>query len=385
IPMFFKGRAKKVVGLDYGYHHIQAVEVELKGGGARLTKWGAARMPSDAIDIEGRVLDPTLFAQGLKSALQEAGIKTRRVVTMVPAASLVVRSILMPNMTSDELYEAAKWEAAQQLPYPIEEAVYDFVPVKQKKNDQMQDTELLVLATRADQVEGIVKACQLAGLELLGIDAGPLALARAVGIGKTDISTYPPRQIIDDPLGEAAAVGYELGLDSISEAIIDLGSGTTDVSIFRDGYLRVARSFTIGGSKFDEKLAERLGVSLEEARHIKWTEAHLNADGIVPLGKDRASLIAQSIQEVAEEMLEEIQRSLDYYRAQNGWIPIDRIVVTGGGAKLSGMMEYLSNNLNSTVELANPLVNLGETDEFPANAEVYTLAVGLALWKVTRE
>lgn len=375
-------RKKCIVGIDYGYSSIRAAEVELAADGThRLLKWGTVETPEGAVDCEGKVLDPARLAAGLRQVLKESGITTRKAVTMIPAAGLVIRNFIMPAMDLVELREAAIWEGSQYMPFPVEEAAYDIIPISQKNSEHGSDTEVILIAAHAPDVEALMQAFHLAKLEIVGIDAGPLALARGVGVGKVDPQNLPPRQIIDDPLGEAAATGY--GVEGgISEAIIDLGSGTTDVAIFRDAYIRVSRSFTIGGCRFEERIAERLGLELATARQIKFTRAGINVDGIVPLGDDEETKIGQAVQEVAEEMVEEIQRSLDYYRAQNGWIPIDRIIVTGAGVKMPGMVEYLSHILGAQIELADPLHNFDRVDNFPSDVEAYAGAIGLALWKV---
>ncbi|GEM_PF-5895427 len=378
-------RTKRIVGLDYGYATIRAAEVELAADGSyRLLKWGTVPTPEGALDNEGKVLDPARLAAGLKEVLRESGITTKKVVTMIPAAGLVIRNFIMPFMDVVELREAAIWEGSQYLPYPVEETTYDIIPIYYQNPEQSSDAEVILIAAHSPEVERLMQAFHQAKLEVVGIDAGPLALARALGIGKVDPQNLPPRQIIDDPLGEAAATGY--GIDGgISEAIIDLGSGTTDVAIFRDAYIRISRSFTIGGCQFEERIAERLGLELGEAHQIKLTKASINVDGIVPLGDDEETKIGQAVQEVAEEMVEEMQRSLDYYRAQNGWIPIDRIVVTGAGVRMPGMVEYLHNILGVQIELADPLQNLVRADNFPSDVEAYSGAIGLALWKVNTE
>lgn len=374
---------KKIIGLDYGPRDLRVVEIEPnKESSPRLSKWAVADLPAGVVDAEGKVLAPRELAHAIKALLKSTKISTRRVVSMVPSAGLVVRNIVLPQMEPEELYEAAKWEAAQYLPFPVEEASFDFVPIKKDPSlAHLQDSEVLMIAAHVPEVEALVQALQGAGLELMALDAGPLALARAVGIGKISRNQYPPRQITDDPLGEAA-VSYDYDTTSFSEAIIDLGHGTTDVSIFHDEYLRVNRSFTIGLDQFDQKIAEKLGVELEEAALIRANQARVNPDSIIPIGDDPETLVATAVQEVMEELLEEVQRSLDYYRAQNGWVPIDRVVVTGEGTKLRGMVECLSNSLGMTLEVANPLSSLEESDFFPIDIEVYSLAIGLALWEV---
>ena len=372
---------RKYIGLDYGSHSLRAIELEEANGTLNLSRWASAPVPPGAINAVGEVTDIGLLATTLKDFFRSAKLPMKQVVTMVPSSGLVIRNILLPQMEPEELREAAKWEAAQYLPYPIEEATYDLVSLQPLPfYSQLPDSEVLLIAAHTPKIMALVEACQRAGLDLVGIDAAPLAMARAIGVGeKARQERYPPRQQSSDPLGETAA-GFEVDLTTFSEAIINLGYSTTDVSIFQNGGLRVNRSFTIGLANFDQKIMERLGVSWAEATHIRAVEARVDVAGIIPIGEEREIQITAAVQGVAEELLEEIQRSLDYYRAQNGWIPIDRVVVIGDGVKLHGLIEYLSNNLGVALEVGNPLVNLAPTDTFSPDIELYSTAIGLALW-----
>src|SRR5690554_6131607 len=106
-------RKKRMVGLDCGYSAIRAVEIELAtDGSARLVKWETVPTPAGALDYEGKVLDPALLATGLKEVLHKSGIATKKAVTMIPSAGLVIRNFIMPFMDLVELREAAIWEGS---------------------------------------------------------------------------------------------------------------------------------------------------------------------------------------------------------------------------------------------------------------------------------
>lgn len=370
------GSEKRLIGLDLGASSAKVACVRVTARGVQLAGAGQGRVPEGAISEAG-VADPELVGGAITEALADAkvGRHAGRVVAGVPTRYLTVRVLTVPTMDHSELREAAKWEAAQYLPYPVDEGVFDFLELG--PGTATGTLDVLSISARRTVIDGIVKAIELAGLEPAALDASPLAL------GRVFLSPGgPAASFAGVGLGQAAATREQSVLDQ-AVAIVDIGNGSTDVAIFRGQQLRVARSIPIGGVRFTAAIAAAAGLDQRTAEERKLKEARLRPE---TEGHDltRESALNQSVREVATELAEELQRSLDYFRAQSRWMPTNRIVLTGDGARIAGLDRFLTEHLGVEVASGDALVGaaVGIGSEIMP-ARVSPVALGLALWEVT--
>ncbi|MGE5509609.1 MAG: type IV pilus assembly protein PilM [Chitinophagales bacterium] len=360
----------RLIGLDLGSSAVKIACVRSGARGWDLMAAGQGRLPEGVIDETG-VNDPDIVSHAIQEALGAAGLRrVRRVVVGVPSRYLTVRVLTVPTMDHSELREAAKWEASQYIPYPVEEGVFDFLELGPGAATGTLD--VLSISARKTVIDSIVKAAELAGLEPVALDAAPLASGRALLAGAAGAAAAAPglKQAAathDGPVGEEAV------------ALVDIGYSSSDVSIFRGQQLRVARSIPIGGARFTAAVAEALGIDPDAAEARKQSEVRLDVEEppLIRLGKPTAD---QAAYQVAEELADELQRSLDYFRAQSRWMPTHRLVLTGGGSHLQGMDAFLAERLN--IEVVRGESVLAGLDTRLA-AGISPVALGLALWEVT--
>jgi type IV pilus assembly protein PilM len=363
---------RSVLGLDLGGAAVKLAHVKAGKAGPELLGAAQVQMPEGAMSEIG-VADADLVAGAIREALVEAGVRRRLlpVVTGIPGRHLAVRALTVPTMDHSELQEAVKWEAAQYLPYAVDEAVFDFVELG--AGGSPGTLEVLSLATRRVVVEGFVHAIELAGLEPAALDALPLALGRVY---------FPEPEEFGMALGLREAAAADGGAEEAS-AIADVGATTTDVSIFRRGRLRVSRSIPLGGARFTGAVAERCSLNPAAAEELKLRSGRVAADGVP--GEGPEALLAQALTGVAEELAEEIQRSLDYFRAQSHWLPVNRLRLTGDGARLAGLDRLLEEHLGLKVEPPEALPPIpAALAQAVASGQVSAGSLGLALWEVNR-
>lgn len=363
---------KRVIGLDLGATTAKLVGVRTGKEGPEVLGAGVAPLPEGAMNEAGAA-DPELVSGAIREALAEAGVGsgTRQAVAGVAGRFLTVRVLAVPTMDHSELREAVKWETAQYLSYPVEEAIFDFVELG--PGVSAGTLEVLSVSTRKSVVEGLIRSVELAGLEPVALDAVPFALGR-VFVPEPD--EYAPPGVL-----QAAAT-----LDGVEDEVValaDIGATGTEVSVFRRGRLRVSRSVPLGGARFTAAIAKELNLSQPAAEQLKLQEADLaRAEETT---ESRAGAIGRSVQAVALELADEIQRSLDYFRAQTQWLPVSRLHLTGGGARLRGLDRFLADHLGTRVDAGPPRNTLpGRLAEAVAAGGVPPTALGLALWEVNR-
>ncbi|MGE5584258.1 MAG: type IV pilus assembly protein PilM [Bacillota bacterium] len=366
-PLLPFGGAKRAVGLDIGTTLIKVVEITKAKGAVEIARAGVHPTPEGAV-ADGSVLDPPKVAAAVKEAMRAGGIRSNEVYAAIAGDDVVVRHALFPRMPREELAQAVKWDAGAYIPYPAKDASVDFQIVSSPEA-QSDKIEVMIVAAPKKLVQSHVETMQLAGVYPVALDIQPITLDRVFRDGRAETSGF----------------------------YADIGGGTTDLAYSDDGVLRFTRIVPIGGNDFTAAVAEATG------RGVGWAETAKRRSRVpVPsptavaggaFVEDAASedgAVEQALGGVAARLALELRRSLDYCDAQararrGAGAPIGSVILTGGGARLAGLAEFLESNLGVTVGLGDPLKNarpakgtrVGEV--LSAHGPSLSVAIGLAL------
>lgn len=372
------GRGASPVGLDIGSSTFRLAQLKPSNDKLTLVSYASAQAPDDLIN-EGEIMDVEGVAKALSRLWREHKIREKNVVVGVANQKVIVRVIEMPYMTEAELRSAIQYQINDYIPIPIEEAIVDFQIIGERENDEGERLmEVLVVAARRDMVENTIAAVEKAGLKPVVVDVSSLAFARAV----TRDGVQP---FIQEDIN--ATLG--------ATAMINISANLTDIVVIEDEVPRFTRISSTGGNTFTEALVEQLGISFEDAEDLKIkiglapienefkneTPAY---SGEQETGEESTEFletpetpesletteatedlsdinkyvdIVQSIlEQEMTKFIAEIRRSLDYYLVQATRARhIDKVIVSGGGAKLKNFMDYLKESLQLEVELGRPL------------------------------
>ncbi len=347
---------RSAVGLDIGTSCVRAAEVSLGKGTPRLERFGQVALPVGAVR-DGEVIDVDIVAGAIKKLWSEVKFGSKRVAIGVANQKVVVRQVDLPWMETNELHKALAYQVADMIPMPVEQAILDFFPVDEFFNDSGERMlRVLLVAAARDMVESALRAAQRAGLKPISVDLSPFAVIRSL------------------------ADHDHLGIDSQAEALVDIGAKVTNIAVHQGGVPRFVRILLMGGGDLTEAVAERMGVPLEQAETTK----HQLGIPATPADRD-VHPASRVIESSANALVEEIRGSLDYYLASPGAVPIRRVVLAGGGAKLSNFVGKLSVATRLQVETASPMakMRIGKTglsdDQLAHIDSLVAVPVGLAL------
>jgi len=344
LGLFGLGNGAAPIGLDIGSTSFRVAQLKAAADKPILIEYANAKTPKGLI-TEGEISDVEGVAKELASLWRFHKIVEKRVVVGVANQKVVVRVVEMPVMTEAELRSAIRYQVSDYIPIPADEAIIDFQILSEYSKDSHERVmDVLLVAARKDMIETTVAAVEGAGLKPVVVDVSSLAFARVV-MG----DTAKPLLLEDDkPAG--------------ATALVNVSATLSDIVVVEDNAPRFTRISSIGGSTFTEALVEQLGMSLDEAADLRVRIGLPSADtdeAPAPIDADIKEY-AEAVQNVLEQemvkFIAEIRRSLDYYLVQaNRAKSIDKIIVTGGGAKLKNFLEYLKQNLQIEVELGRPL------------------------------
>ncbi|MBK5307255.1 MAG: type IV pilus assembly protein PilM [Frankiaceae bacterium] len=347
---------RPVVGLDIGTSGVRAAELTMGKGLATLERFGQVALPAGAV-IDGEVIDSDLVAAAIKQLWAQAKFSSKKVVVGVANQKVVVRQVDLPWLPVNELRQSLSFQVQDFIPMPVEQAILDFHPLEEFTNDAGgRMLRVLLVAAARDMVGGAMDAVTKAGLQPAMVDLNSFAVLRSLALSGSGVGSLE------------------------AEALVDIGASVTNIVVHQGGVPRFVRILLMGGADITDAVAERLGVPMDQAESVKQGSGLMTVAGSVD-----SHPASRAIEQTGSAFVEEVRGSLDYYLAQAGAARIGRVVISGGGSRLTGLVERLSAATRLPVELARPMSSLklgktGLTDEQLAYVEpMVTVPVGLAM------
>ena len=342
-----------IVGIDIGFASLRAVELNnAHSATPTLLRFYEEPLPLGAVS-RGEVLEPNTVAAAVKRLWSKGGFKSHQVVLGVGNQRVIARDLTVPKMSLKRIRESLPFQVQELISVPVAEALLDFYPIAEIAGDGdggPQITGLLVAAVK-EAVLANVMAVQVAGLTPVDVDLIPFALSRAI---------------------QRAAPTPEVLVQ------VDVGAGTTSVVVTAAGVPQFVRLIPAGGDDVTQALATRLEIDRERAEQLK------RRVGLVA-GADPSDIEpAAIIKEVATDLLTSLRNTVTYFSNTRPAMPVARIVLTGGGARLDGFATALGSLTRLPVQAPDPCggVLLGPgVDEAAlcASAGSFLVALGLAM------
>ncbi len=344
-----------MVGLDIGTSGVRAAELSMGKGSSTLERFGQVALPAGAVR-DGEVIDAETVAAAIKQLWAQAKFSTKKVVVGVANQKVVVRQVDLPWLPLKELRQSLAFQVEDFIPMPVDHAILDFHPLEEFTNDAGgRMLRVLLVAAARDMVGSAVDAVTRAGLTPTMVDLTSFAVLRSQVSGGPSFSTE-------------------------GEALIDIGASVTNIVVHQGGVPRFVRILLMGGADITDAVAERLGVGADQAESVKQTT------GLAAVaGSAEGHPANRAIEATGSAFVEEVRGSLDYYMSQPTAARIGRIVLSGGGSRLTGLVDRLSAATRLPVEVARPMsvLNIGKTGLTAEQLEyiepMVSVPVGLAL------
>ncbi|MEE9297930.1 MAG: type IV pilus assembly protein PilM [Acidimicrobiia bacterium] len=348
------------VGLDIGSEAVRAAVVESGKATPVLRRFAEIPLPPGVVSA-GDVLDEGAVTEAVSALWKRNRLPRRNVIVGIANQRVIVRQVDVPHLEEAELVDALPYQVQDAIPIPVEDAVLDFVPLEEfttPEGDLM--LSILVVAAQREMVDGLVRIASGAGLDVVSIDLEAFGLVRA-------------------------AFGTDLLLGGEGpQALLDIGGSMSQVVIVRGGISRFVRILPIGGDQFTEALSSGLAMSREDAEELK-RRVGVAHEGF-PEGDDEESTAQRILTRSADALIEEIRGSVNYYLTQAGEQALERLVVSGNGARLPHLANRVGKSLNTEVEPVRVLdhVSVGRVQMTESQLlelqPVLPASVGLALW-----
>jgi type IV pilus assembly protein PilM len=349
-----KPKKQEIVGLKVGASQIAASRIVNDGGSAKLVQ--LARTPlAPGIVVAGEVRDVPALGLALDNFFTEHKLPRRGVRLGIGTNRVGVRTLDIEGIDDDrQLGNAVRFRAHEALSIPIDQAILDYHVIGETVDDAGAVSRRVVLAAAyREPIDHYIEACQIAKLQLVGIDLEAFALLRAVA----------PAAL--NGAGAAALVALSLGHDRSTLAISD--GSVCDFT----------RVLEWGGGKLETAIGRDLGLTGEEAGELKH---HVSLEGEATESDDPIAVRARAaVQREAQTLARELVASLQFYQTQPGSLPISEILVTGGTSQLPGLVEELERLTRARVRAADPLTGVQVDGTVGDRNDLASLAVAIGL------
>jgi len=334
--------------LDIGTSAIRLAELSPTKEGYQLSRYYQRELNIDpAMDDEDKA---ERRRETLQQLLKEAKIRSRRTVVAVPGQSVFTRNRPLPPVPEYKVTQIVRYEIQQQIPFALDQIALDYQVLGRT---EAGGYDVMMAAIKVDVVEKQLEILRKVKRSIDIVDVAPIAAYN--WLKQTG----------------------EFGDDGQCVALIDMGATTTDIVIQKDNQFRFTRSLHVGGNDVTTAIASNFNMNFEEAEKLK------REKGFAPTGDpQRDGRGGEVIGRVLGRLVSEINRSFAYFRSQPGGGPVQRVVVTGGGACLRNIIPYLHRSLGIEVRIAQPLAGLAispKANEASEHPEQACVALGLAL------
>lgn len=319
--------SSRLLSLNLGTQTIGLAEfLTADNGGLILDRYQTRDL---VVDGSSEVARGPHVTEAIKDLLHQLKLRPAPVGTCVPAQSVFTRFVKLPTVDEDKIEQIIGFEAQQNVPFPINEVVWDYQLVAGGDSSKLG---VVLVAIKSDLLAETDEAVTASGLQTSLVDVAPMALYNAFRYNYSDVK------------------GCSL--------LVDIGARTTNL-VFIEPQKVFSRSIPIGGGTITGAIAKDFNESILDSEQRKKKDGFVGLGGAyAEPGDPDVARVSKIIRNTMTRLHAEISRSINFYRAQQqGNAPI-RIYLCGGAVALPYMREFFQEKMQMPVEYFNPLRNV---------------------------
>lgn len=341
------GKNKPVIGLDIGSSSVKAMELSRVGNTYEITAFAKARLAPDLV-VDGAITDVSAVANVIKGLLSSGKLKAKQVATGVSGHSVIVKRVVLPVDTPDQVPSAIERDADQYIPFDISDVNLDYHVIGVAGGPE-GGLEVLLVAAKKEQIQNTIGVVAMAGRAASVVDIDAFALQNAFEIN------YSPSS-------------------NETLALLNIGASLTNINIVKAGMPLFIRDVSVGGNQYSDILEKELQLTFDEAESLKSGKK---------VGVYDPEMVAPLMDSITDMLTMEVHKTFDFFKETYPQESISKIYLAGGAARATGLVERISAAFGMDTELLDPLrsVRVGKGAGFDV-AQVgpaLTVAMGLAL------
>lgn len=313
------GKNNLVVGVDIGSFSVKVCELAKSGEKYKLLKLGSAKLPDGAVE-DGVLQDPDAVGKVIATLVKNLKIKNKKVAISISGYSVIVKKINLAVMSQEELEKHIQSEAEQYIPFDIDDVFLDFQDLQTNIGEEDR-TDVMLVAAKKDVVNAYLDMLAKIKLKAVVVDVDAFALENSFeNIMKAEENV----------------------------ALIDIGASKMSINIIAHGTSILARDVVMGSRQITELIQGQFDLGYDEAEAMK-------VGSVMP--GDKKEAIDEIFTNSCTPWILEVKKALDFYASSYPDDAIGRLVLSGGGAKIKGLDQFLMEETGIQTELFDPFVN----------------------------
>ncbi|GAB6169131.1 hypothetical protein JCM1393_15910 [Clostridium carnis] len=321
-------KSKSVVAMDIGSNTIKIVVGKYFKDKLSIAKLIDLPTPEGAI-IDGKVSNKQVLADMIQFSLKDNGIRVKDAICTTNSSLIINRDIVIPKVEEEEMETVIRYEIQQYLPINLDDYIIQFIVLDEIIDDVGAKLKVNVISYPERMAYGYYEL-------LTSIELNPYIL---------DVTYNSLNKLANYSEGTNGEV---LGG---TVAFVDMGATSINVTIFKNGKLDFTRMIKSGGDNIDYALSQSLNMSAKSTESIKVEKANL-----IDIQDEDA--INKTIKQVIDDILDELERILQFYRNKTVGNNIDKIFIYGGSSNIKGIAPYMEEKLNIAIEKITDLKNV---------------------------
>lgn len=311
-------------GIEIGQAGLKAIRLEYSEASEQVVATAFDFVAHPKILSQPDANPEALIHEALDTFLTRNNVEGDLISISVPGQTALARFIQLPPVESSKVAEIVKYEARQQIPFALEDVIWDYQPLGSgtEEGGFMLDAEVGLFAMKRDQVQQCLQPFLDQLVEVESIQISPLALYNFLCYDQMDLGK-------DDPVDP----------DADYTIVLDMGADNTTLMV-TNGQKIWLRNVPIGGNHFTRALTKDLKLTFAKAEHLKCNATK---------SPDPRSVF-QALRPVFNDYVSEIRRSIGYFSSVNKEAKIAKVVGVGNGFKLAGLQKFLQQNLQYQVD-----------------------------------
>ncbi|MGD9613540.1 MAG: type IV pilus assembly protein PilM [Kiritimatiellia bacterium] len=324
---------KPILTLDIGSHSLKLAEfVEVKGG-LEMTRYAVSDL---GVDPQSDTDRSQYIITTIHDLIRESGCKPGPVQVAISGHAVFSRFVKLPPVEPEKVYQIIQYEAQQNVPFPMNEVVWDY----QLISGATGDVDVMLAAIKSDIIEGMSDCVRFTGLEPNLVDVAPMALYNAV---RYNYDNLPPCTLV-----------------------VDIGARSTDLIFIEAGRV-FSRSVPVAGNQITQAIMNEFGISFDDAEAMKKAHAYVAFGGAYEGPQsETVDKVSKSVRIMMTRLHQELNRSINFYRSQQGGQQPALLLLTGGSSVIPYTDTFLKEKLGVETDYFNPFNNVAVSEQIPA-------------------
>ena len=325
---------KPILTLDIGSHSLKLAEfVDVKGG-LEMTRYAVSEL---GVDPQSDADRSQYIITTIHDLIRESGCKPGPVQVSISGHAVFSRFVKLPPVEPEKVYQIIQYEAQQNVPFPMNEVVWDYQLISGNNGD----VDVMLAAIKSDIIASLTDCVRFTGLTPNLVDVAPMALYNAV---RYNYDNLPPCTLV-----------------------VDIGARSTDLIFIEAGRV-FSRSVPVAGNQITQAIMNEFSISFDDAEAMKKAHAYVAFGGAYEGPQsETVDKVSKSVRSMMTRLHQELNRSINFYRSQQGGQQPSLLLLTGGSSVIPYTDTFLKEKLNVETDYFNPYNNVAVAEQIPAD------------------